>query len=141
MTDAVEHPDHYKWHPAVECIEVAQEFNFNLGNVIKYVWRAGRKVVKGTDERESRIEDLRKARRYIDFEIARLTESMPEFEVVPERIVEAGRLRAVPNSGWVNPMNRCWQDPSPEAPGHVGAKPHTAHTYGVDSGGWCDGYV
>lgn len=35
--------------------------NFNLGNVVKYVSRAGRKG--------DALEDLRKARQYLDFEI------------------------------------------------------------------------
>lgn len=63
--DAVEHPSHYADRvPGIECIEVAQHFNFNRGNAIKYLWRAG---AKGDE-----IEDLRKARQYIGFEIARL---------------------------------------------------------------------
>jgi hypothetical protein len=63
-SDPVSHPDHYRWHPAgVECIAVAEEFGYNLGNVIKYVWRADRKG--------DAIEDLRKARQYLDFEIER----------------------------------------------------------------------
>ena len=64
--DPVEHPDHYaETVPGIECIDVVQHFNFNRGNVIKYVWRAGSKG----DE----VEDLRKARKYLDFEIARMT--------------------------------------------------------------------
>lgn len=50
----------------IECIDVVQHLNFNRGNVIKYVWRAGKKDPSKT------IEDLKKAREYIDFEIARL---------------------------------------------------------------------
>ena len=48
----------------VECIDVAEAFNFNLGNVIKYVWRAG---LKG-----DAVIDLRKARCYLQREIDRL---------------------------------------------------------------------
>lgn len=63
--DMVEHPSHYTAVvPGIECIQVTQHFNFNRGNVIKYVWRAG---VKGDT-----ITDLKKARQYLDFEIARL---------------------------------------------------------------------
>ena len=62
-------PDYYKWHPSgVECIEIAGEFGFNLGNAIKYIWRAGRK--------DDPIQDLQKAAFYIDREIQRL--SKPE---------------------------------------------------------------
>lgn len=65
--DNVAHPSHYAdTVPGIECIDVVQHFNFNRGNVIKYVWRAG---AKGDE-----VEDLRKARQYLDFEIARLTE-------------------------------------------------------------------
>lgn len=65
MTDNVNHPKHYTSHPSgVECIEVTEHFNFCIGNAIKYLWRAG---LKG-----EQIEDLRKARWYIDREIARL---------------------------------------------------------------------
>ena len=63
--DMVHSPKHYADRvPGIECIEVTQHFPFNLGNVIKYVWRCG---YKGDP-----IEDLEKARTYLDFEIARL---------------------------------------------------------------------
>lgn len=65
--DPVEHPSHYTSHPSgIECIEVTQHFNFNLGNVIKYVWRAGLKASA------THLEDLRKALVYLKFEIKRL---------------------------------------------------------------------
>ncbi len=39
--DLVNHPPHYKKHKSgVECIQVTEHFNFNLGNTIKYIWRA-----------------------------------------------------------------------------------------------------
>ena len=61
-----EHPAHYNQHPSgVECVDIAEAFNFNLGNVIKYVWRAGLKDSDG-------IDDLRKAKWYITREIERL---------------------------------------------------------------------
>lgn len=63
----VDHPPHYNSHPSgVECIEVVEHFSFNLGNAIKYVWRNGLKPTADS------LEDLRKARWYIDREIARL---------------------------------------------------------------------
>ena len=61
MADNVNHPDHYNWHSACECIDVVEEFPFNLGCAIKYIWRAGRKT-------ESVDEDLRKAIFYIERE-------------------------------------------------------------------------
>ena len=63
MSDPVNNPDHYSRHPAgVACIDVAEHFNFNLGNAIKYIWRADH---KGGDE------DLKKARWYIERELQR----------------------------------------------------------------------
>ncbi len=65
--DPVNHPAHYTGHPSgVECIDITEHMNFCLGNAIKYVWRAGLKS-------NSPVEDLRKARWYIDREIQRLT--------------------------------------------------------------------
>lgn len=62
--DMVNHPPHYKEHPTgVECIDIVEEFNFNVGNAIKYLWRAG---LKGNE-----IEDMRKAVWYINREIER----------------------------------------------------------------------
>ena len=63
--DNVNHPKHYTSHPSgVECIEITEHMNFCLGNATKYVWRAS---LKG-----NQIEDLKKARWYIDREIERL---------------------------------------------------------------------
>ena len=65
--DPVNHPAHYTSHPSgVECITVTEHFNFNLGNAIKYIWRAGSK--DGTPT----IQDLEKAKWYIQREIDRI---------------------------------------------------------------------
>lgn len=62
--DMVNHPPHYKAHSSgVEYITVAEHFGFNLGNAIKYIWRADHK---------NGLEDLKKARWYLNREIARL---------------------------------------------------------------------
>ena len=66
--DAVNHPRHYTSHPSgVECIQVTEHMGFNLGNAVKYIWRA--------DEKGSAIEDLRKAEWYIRREIERRTKA------------------------------------------------------------------
>jgi hypothetical protein len=71
VTDSVNHPTHYNAHPSgVECITVTEHMNFNLGNAVKYVWRAGLKS-------EDPITDLKKARWYLDREIARLEKAKP----------------------------------------------------------------
>ena len=58
-------PQHYKQHPSgVECIQITEHMNFNLGNAIKYLWRAG---LKGDP-----VEDLEKAAWYIEREIKRI---------------------------------------------------------------------
>lgn len=70
MSDNINHPKHYTSHPSgVECIAVTEWFNFNIGNAIKYLWRSG---LKG-----STVEDLRKARWYLDREIQRLEAAAP----------------------------------------------------------------
>lgn len=63
--EMVDHPKHYNEHPVIECIDVIEHFNFNLGSVIKYLWRAG---LKGET-----LEDLKKAKWYIEREIDRVT--------------------------------------------------------------------
>jgi len=55
MNDNVNHPKHYTNHPSgVECIEITEHMNFNLGNAIKYCFRGGNKV------QSEEIQDLRK---------------------------------------------------------------------------------
>lgn len=64
MSDQVNHPEHYTDHPSgIECITITEHMGFNLGNVVKYVWRC--------DLKADAIEDLRKARFYLNREIAR----------------------------------------------------------------------
>lgn len=64
-SNIVINPKHYKEHPSgVECITITEAFSFNLGNAIKYIWRAG---LKDPDP----ITDLRKAIWYIEREISR----------------------------------------------------------------------
>ena len=62
----VDHPDHYQ-SDRYECIDVIESLGlgsgFSIGNAFKYLWRAGRKG--------DAVEDLEKARWYIDREIAR----------------------------------------------------------------------
>ncbi len=62
--DPVSHPAHYTGHPSgVECIQITRHHNFNVGNAIKYLWRAGLK------SESTLLEDLRKAVWYINDEI------------------------------------------------------------------------
>ena len=60
--EAIEHPKHYMSHPSgIECIQITRHMGFNLGNAIKYIWRA--------DLKNDAIEDLKKAVWYLQDEI------------------------------------------------------------------------
>lgn len=62
--EAIDHPAHYNGHPSgVECITVVEHMGFNLGNAVKYIWRA--------DLKNDAIEDLKKAAWYIQRELQR----------------------------------------------------------------------
>ena len=65
--DQVNHPSHYTQNNGWEAIDVTEQFNFNLGNAIKYIIRC--------DHKGKPIEDLRKAAWYIEREIARRSSS------------------------------------------------------------------
>lgn len=85
--EKVNHPKHYNEHPSgVECIDIAEGFNFNLGSAIKYIWRAGLKPGEDT------LDELRKAVWYINREIERLSPK-PTFDPPPgwtkESFIEA----------------------------------------------------
>lgn len=65
--ELVNHPKHYNAHPSgVECITIIEHMTFNAGSAIKYLWRAGLK------DSAPLIQDLKKAKWYIEREIARL---------------------------------------------------------------------
>lgn len=78
--DYVNHPPHYLGHPSgIECIDVTRHMGFNLGNVVKYIWRAGLKDQTPT------LLDLRKALWYLNNEIdkiAKENEATHQKEVV-----------------------------------------------------------
>jgi hypothetical protein len=64
MSDNVNHPKHYNSHPSgVEAITICEHMPFNIGNAMKYLWRADHK---------NGLEDLRKAVWYVNREIERL---------------------------------------------------------------------
>ena len=63
--DPVDNPKHYNSHPSgVECIQIAEHMNFNVGNAIKYLWRSDNK---------NGVEDLKKAAWYVAREIERIS--------------------------------------------------------------------
>ena len=82
--DAVNHPKHYTSHPSgVECIEITRHYTFDIGNAIKYLWRAGLKKEQGLSDVEKEIEDCKKAIWYINDHIKHLKN--PEFLVNGEQ--------------------------------------------------------
>lgn len=108
--DPVNHPEHYTSHPSgIECITITRHYGFCIGNVIKYIWRAG---LKGGDGKA--LEDLKKARWYLDQEIsARKAEiaekASKQAEREQYRYLSAGEIRPVwyewkfindPDSNW-----------------------------------------
>lgn len=103
--DLVNKPPHYNSHPSgVECIEITEHMNFCLGNATKYIWRAG---LKNDD-----IEDLKKARWYLDREIARreLRRALPvpvgeatgDAEPEPGDIAPGDRVRVIFDPAFVD---------------------------------------
>jgi len=66
MKDNVNYPKHYTSHPSgIECIQITEHMSFTIGNAIKYLWRADLKHAVA----DGGIEDLRKAKFYIEREI------------------------------------------------------------------------
>jgi len=62
--DEVKSPKHYTNHPSgIECIQITEHMGFNLGNALKYIWRC--------DLKRNAIQDLEKAKWYIEREIAK----------------------------------------------------------------------
>lgn len=77
----VEHPSHYKQNKlGIECIDIVREMPFNLGSVVKYVLRAGYKAEEGMTMLQKKLEDLKKARFYLN-DVITQTEKEVEKEI------------------------------------------------------------
>ena len=72
VNDPVNHPSHYTFG-RFEVLDVIEDWklNFHRGQVIKYIARAGKKNAS------PEVEDLKKARFYLDREIQALEEQKP----------------------------------------------------------------
>ena len=92
----VNHPLHYNVHPnGIECIDVVEGFNFNVGNAIKYLWRAGLKS-------DDAVKDLEKAAWYVQRELERAKtklNSIPYSEYRAKRLVEIDTTDTVTDKG------------------------------------------
>lgn len=88
MSDNVNNPKHYTSHPSgIECLTIVRHMGFNLGNAVKYIWRAS---LKGKE-----IEDLEKAVFYLKDEILQLKRSgaQPKEEITMQEWLVADRKR------------------------------------------------
>lgn len=80
--DNVNHPKHYTSHPSgIECIEITRHYCFAIGNAIKYLWRAGLKVEEGLTNKQKEIEDLEKAKWYINDRINQLKNETEQWKI------------------------------------------------------------
>lgn len=104
--DAVNHPSHYAegWSNGAEVIDITENLNFNRGNAVKYIARAG---VKDPDKL---VEDLLKARWYLNRELGRLghvdeaeamREANPALAYVDFDVAKKS-LEALREAQWVN---------------------------------------
>ena len=60
----IDHPKHYNSNPSgIECIDIIEDLDFNIGNAIKYIWRC--------EHKNNFQEDIQKAIWYTNREIER----------------------------------------------------------------------
>lgn len=79
MEDKVNHPSHYCWLKelcGIEVIDITRHLDFDLGNAIKYILRAGHKSEEGYNNVDKEIEDLQKAAFYINDKINMLNDKV-----------------------------------------------------------------
>lgn len=75
LNEKVEHPVHYSYLKklcGIEVIDITRHMDFDLGNAIKYILRAGHKTEEGYNDKDKTIEDLKKAIWYINDKIKML---------------------------------------------------------------------
>ena len=85
--DKVNHPSHYTWLKdlcGIEVIDITRHMSFDLGNVIKYTLRAGHKSEEGYSNFDKELEDLRKAKWYLDDEIHTRTKEPTDADKIAE---------------------------------------------------------
>lgn len=73
--DKVNHPSHYTWLKekcGIEVIDITRHLDFDSGNAIKYILRAGHKSEEGYSNKEKQIEDFKKAIFYLNDKVKML---------------------------------------------------------------------
>lgn len=83
--NVITHPKHYTnkvpptdKHPnGIECYEVIMWFPTMVGSAIKYLWRAG--------DKDDELQDLRKAKQFIDFRIEQIEQQRKHAQPEPQR--------------------------------------------------------
>ena len=82
----VSHPSHYTWLKdkcGIEVIDITRHLDFDLGNAIEYILRAGRKPIINEnlshDFLRAAIQDLKKALFYINDKIDMLENEYKSF--------------------------------------------------------------
>lgn len=91
--DLVNHPPHYLTHPSgVECIEITRWMTFDVGNAVKYVYRADHK--NGRQDIEKAIWYLRDALRHavLPFILGGYSKATPELHRVVKFETDPNRL-------------------------------------------------
>lgn len=90
--DPVNHPTHYTSHPSgIECLQITRLLPFDLGNAVKYVWRADLKNGQ---------EDLRKSEFYLSDEIKRVGTVAHYLDLEPEACLLLQEAAKAETSGY-----------------------------------------
>lgn len=100
-------PEWYKWlkdEIGVEAIDICELFAFNRGNAIKYLLRAGVKTEKGYSVPEKELEDLKKAKWYIEREIVQLEKILN-----PMSHLDHSKIRTLKDIDWCKEANKYYK--------------------------------
>lgn len=101
---AVLHPTHYGGdvpHEVIKCLAAwGLESNAILWNVVKYVSRAGKK------DPAKRLQDLRKAAFYLEYEIQKESKKYAEIHEAPECNLEESENQRCPSADWHDVQRR-----------------------------------
>lgn len=81
MMSRVNNPDHYAWLYnlcGIYPIDIMRHFDCDLSNVLKYVLRAGHKKEAELSDKQKELEDLKKARWYLNDKITMLEKELDD---------------------------------------------------------------